>query len=132
VTYKNATPATGESRGRAKLSKKRTGTTRDGNSVSPGKTNAAPSIGDRFEYECPFCRDDANATYKCTRYGDVDWFIGCWTRDCDGRRLPTLAVELGLSEGATKEQIGRFPPGEAGAAAERRDVRGIGPAAIHA
>ena len=64
-----------------------------------------PALGDRVTYRCPFCGGEANATYKRDRDGFPDWFIGCWSLNCDGRHLPSLAEALDLDPGADKEEI---------------------------
>jgi hypothetical protein len=68
------------------------------------RTSRVPKLGERIEYECPFCFNDADATFKEWR-GCVEWQVGCRKPDCDGRHLPSLAEELGLNRYAPKEQI---------------------------
>lgn len=75
-------------------------------SASDGSALASPvQVGTRYGYSCPFCGKNANAAYKLDQLGDPEWFVGCWTADCDGRYLPTLAVALGLDAGSPKAQI---------------------------
>lgn len=64
-----------------------------------------PALGDRVSYRCPFCDGSANATYKRDRDGFPRWFVGCWSLDCDGRHLPSLADALGLDPGADIDVI---------------------------
>lgn len=65
----------------------------------------APEIGTRIDYRCPSCNSAANATYKLSRGGIPEWFIGCWTFACEGGSLAFLALELDLDPAADKDEI---------------------------